>query len=504
MAYVDLDKIINITWGGWVYPSGDDPAPYPVLTQSIGIFNKPNAWDVDSNWRFGLLNNSNNAINAQNNNRNTQMAIAVDSGVGVLSTHVKSFDFSTNIAQIDSGQIKWSLFKNTTSYNNIITLNNITNKISNVMQSQANITVNNAGNSRSADSYIITSGGNRFLIYKWNVYPIDVNNNITWSATWTILWDVVGVVWNTIWSVWNDILWNDVVWYIYTIDNLWVSTLINSVILSGVDWGSHGKWYQVDNTISHCLYLSAWIAIYTYITIDLTQTLTFTYTSVFSGNFAWDIMGYNVWYDGVWLLMSYRNGFNRSTRRVTGWGLANLWSSHAHYYTNKTNNILYFQDDDTTVRGVDNLSIYSNIISWPDVGTLYDSMSFIYELNGSEKDNCFVGVMFNNSIIAYWENNQITFMLNWVDIFQYDHDSCLLSQWSFTQILSLQILTDNYIDIEMTSNNPSDLKIWFGITGWTYATPTLPVNNGMSSGSATTPWVPGGSASYINLTLSVN
>jgi hypothetical protein len=127
-----------------VYPNGDDPAPYPVLAQSVGIFNKPDAWDVDSNGWFGLLNNSNNAINAQNNNWNTQMAVAVDSGIGSLSTHVKSFDFSTTIAQIDNGQIKWSLFKNTTSYNNIITLNPITNKINYVRQSQANITINNA------------------------------------------------------------------------------------------------------------------------------------------------------------------------------------------------------------------------------------------------------------------------------------------------------------------------------------------------------------------------
>lgn len=57
MAMLDLDKIINITtWGGGgggIYPWGDNPVPYPVVQQKIGVFNKPNAWDVDSNGLSG-------------------------------------------------------------------------------------------------------------------------------------------------------------------------------------------------------------------------------------------------------------------------------------------------------------------------------------------------------------------------------------------------------------------------------------------------------------------
>jgi hypothetical protein len=47
-----------------------------------------------------------------------------------------------------------------------------------------------------------------------------------------------------------------------------------------------------------------------------------------------------------------------------------------------------------------------------------------------------------------------------------------------------------------------NLKLWFGITGWNYATPTLPSNNGMSAGNATTARTAWSDASYIDLTLS--
>ena len=41
MAMLDLDKVINITsWGGggWLYPGWDNPAPYPIVSQHIGLW----------------------------------------------------------------------------------------------------------------------------------------------------------------------------------------------------------------------------------------------------------------------------------------------------------------------------------------------------------------------------------------------------------------------------------------------------------------------------------
>jgi len=100
MAYVDLDKVINVTTGGGgVYP-GD--IPYPILWYELWLFAAKDV-SVSSDWNFWLMKSTNEAIISSNITYRSVM-----NGLSSLSesTTVKSFDFSTNIKSITGGRIK--------------------------------------------------------------------------------------------------------------------------------------------------------------------------------------------------------------------------------------------------------------------------------------------------------------------------------------------------------------------------------------------------------------
>lgn len=513
MAYVDLDKIINVSgWGGSVYPGGDDPAPYPVLTQSIGIFNKPDARDGDSNGWFGLLNNSNNAINAQNNNWNTQMAVATAIWTGALSTHVKSFDFSTTIAQIDSGKIKWALFKNTTVYDTLVTFNEWTKKLKKISPSAVQIT------GQTAWSHIITSWGNRFLLAWGNIFPLDADNNVTWAATGTYLWQVVSTVGNTVRTLQVSLpSINDVTWHIYTIDATWVATEINNVLV--YDWSStaYGTsvrwWYQLDNTICHTLIWhytgTGWDQdlLWEYITIDLTNTTTFTFTVISDWRMPYNLYGSwtnHVWYDWVGLIFAASDTFwNTLIRRATSAWVENLWTYHGEASMWKTWSLTYWTDKTTTISASSTkLNILWTNVGWENIAPAW--ISWLYEMTWAlSQDDCLIWAIISDSYIPFWEDDPLEITINWIDITGYDN--AIFVAWANkTVTLTTKTIWDVYIDAKISTPNfgGRDLCIALWATWWTYATPTLPANNGMTSGSATTPRVAGTDASYINLTLS--
>lgn len=511
MAYVDLDKVINVNWGGgWIYPD----VPYPVLNQRIGIFNKPDARDTDSNGWFGLLGNSVAGICQQNYNFNQQIALAVDSWVGALSTRVKSYDFSTDIDKIDGGAIKWGIFSRGTNFFNI---NETSKKIKDVYSADQTISLS----SSTKKWFIVTSWGNRFLLTALNSYSLDSNNIIQSSTpTWTYLWQVLAVVWNTVWttSIDTDVTTNTLVWRIYTVDSAWSFTLIDSQVMVTQNFASwsYPKIYnkeqcQWDNTIAYIVYnflANFWGMWYLWkawaLSVDLSNTWTFTSTSVYQDT-SWTTIGATLapvcWYD-TWVL--YVGDWD--VYRITwAWKSASLWTyvGTINDISSKANSVsLLTTLTDNIITQSTKLTIKWTDVWWDSITTIYDKVCFVYEPTGTQsQDDSFVGILTNLTTI--WETDTLTLSIN--STLVETIENVLYNNWYWkTFTLPQIILGTPAVEVQLDYANTlgNDLKLWIGITGWTYATPTLPANNGMSAWNQTTARTAGSDASYIDLTLS--
>lgn len=587
MAYVDLDKIINVSgWGGSVYPGGDDPAPYPVLSQSIGIFNKPDARDGDSNGRFGLLNNSNNTVNAQNNNWNTQMAVAVDSGVWALSTHVKSFDFSTTIAQIDSGQIKYTAFSNITnnvSYYTEIEWQYVYMNFDLVTKEWINVIGNDFDLWASISSkwFVVLSWLNNYLVvlswYTLKVYPCTADGVVTWNITssydvwawlpqsddlsqywgWhaSIVWANEETVFVSIirWSTWDGQLRADMrsFWDIYNISSSWIISRNVRTQLKYINlwtgsaawwWGWWWSWWIASYQIWNISYVY-WFATYSASTwqdsvfweiwhlysFDLTNKVVVTVSDinyrtsntstiepklVGSVNGYWDSLNsefYTIWNDlNIYKISSLSvtdtwNDYYLSSNRYRS-----VYSKYEKLYTQSDN--IWFNNN--------MLMIWWTNINWTFTSLYLNSINIIKPDGVSEEDDMIKYSWIWTTYQYKWQDmlDEYLWMLriNGVDV--PNSWSLLFPAQVWNRINALPTLTQShtksidlpltliwqpYLNIELYNDNdrwfPIKLTLWS--TGGNYTTPTLPANNGMTSGSATTPRVPGTDASYINLTL---
>jgi len=293
MAYLDLDKIINVNWWGgwWTYP---DNSPYPVLWQSIWLFNKDDAWDWwNSEWRFWLLNSSNNNINAQNNSWNTQYSPAISQGTGALSTKVKSYAFSADIDTIDSWSVIAWLYRNIKDYS-VINIDENTQDIISVYWT------NNLSSIYSKKAYIVSAWWNQFFckitweneisVYDawvwgepiWN--PIDTQNiqipdivtywstadRIRSSIVWTN-WDYLYVIiWRSKWSAAVDSNGDDITWFkmsafIYQVQSNWTLSLIDSSIdfksIENQSFWHYNWWYATLNIWTYQIWTTWYLLI---------------------------------------------------------------------------------------------------------------------------------------------------------------------------------------------------------------------------------------------------
>lgn len=604
MAYVDLDKVIEVNWGGWsVYPGGDDPAPYPVLSQSIGIFNKPDARDGDSNGRFGLLNNSNNAVNAQNNNWNTQMALAVDSWIGALSTRIKSFDFSQNIWQVDWGQIRYVSFANITNnisyYDEIkwpmayVEFNESLNILDNVKEKTYFPT--NSTSFLNARTYIVTSGWNRYLVAHINwvigTFNIDADNCVT-SNTPISFTGTPGVSYivaaknNYIWTI--EMLWEET-WNqfsshtgtlkttgrLYSINpswdlsQVWTDVLIyqptDTTLWTNNDWIHNRDWNIASHIIDNSchIFLSnrfrsvlftnpstiTFYSWFSYFTIDMSNVWAFTYslrrnrTESQTSNYPsyvtpWYVCEFprnhtpyghrrlNWYYDTDNNIMKVSAGdinkiWNISNMSVTDTWLTSfsLWDIRHRYIWSMS--YLQTETSNVYVKTRDRLNI-----NWVDVQNtltnLGENILNVYEFTGSNtNDDAYVSTLLNTNVQPSGEDisNEYIWMLkingvdvpnSWALLFPAQTWNRINALPNLTQShiktisLPQQLIWQKHLEVELYTTNarwfPIKLALW--ATWGTYATPTLPANNGMTSGNATTPWVPWTDASYINLTLS--
>lgn len=521
MAYVDLDKIINVTWwgGGWVYPD----VPYPVLSQRIGIFNKPDAWDTDSNGWFGLLWNSVNGICGQNYNFNAQMAIAMDTGIGLLSTRVKSYDFSTDIYKIDSGILKRALFEPTYK-DKCFDIDDATWEIT-AMEESLNTTTIITWSLPSQKWYIATSAwGNKFLIYQkeltwetpvtWTIasVPLDADNNIiagTINTATKTLWSdpnlaVIAVKWQYIWCVCGTFNSWDPQWMIYTISDAWVMTEVAwssaSVITSRTTSGSKyfdtvGSYISWDN----CYVLIknwAWLNHRTsQARIDLSNTTIFTASDKYT-NQVFDFS--NVGFDGSNIL--YTN-WSTLYSITSGWVITTLYTAIDNAGIIRfRNSAIVYQDEQSNFLVKSNWCTNYKTKSW--LGGTYTHMILAYEMTGTNEESDITALVKIYSLYgASYAVDWLEFLVNWSTPTTIAN-SCL---WKYcTMLLWNVVLATPSIELAISLTNTlwRDLKLWIGITWWTYATPTLPSNNGMATWSATTARTAGSDASYIDLTLS--
>lgn len=488
MAMLDLDKVINITsWGGGggLYPGWDNPAPYPIVSQHIGLFSKPNAWDTDSNGWFGLLDSSNNLINAQNAQFNTQIAPAPVSGTGPLSTRVKSFNFSANISSVNSGKIKYGIFKSSTGNQKTIMFDKTEPGYVKTINTQDKVIV--------WGFWVVTVDGVKYW-FQWDKYfqmdnnykVIDDGTAIPWFPVWPR--QLAGTSWNKLWYFYTESLGSGV----YKINGLSISVASGMVFTI---WTPVNQYWNNHARASYQLWDEIFIGIHGSSSTDnigcmARNIVTETFSSKgnssdFVGN-AWRAFGVDgTW---AWFVWAANNIYTQwswtsaSSFGVSPWyRLYNGWLSVA---SDTSNNVIFSSGAFGT--DVSNIAPFA----WT---TTYTQQSFITR-----------NTIFENTLVPSNQDDAIVWIVLWQDdIYENTTNPELditingTSVWT-TNILSkgTAILTKNvwaisigqpYIEIELSSNK-TDLgtyKIALWATGWDFTTPALPANNGLSGTSTT-------------------
>ena len=561
MAYLDLDKIINISWGGgWTYPDG---TPYPVLNQSIWLFNKPNAWDTDSQGWFGLLNSSNNDINAENQNFQDQFALSIMQWTWPLSSRVKSYDFSTNISTIDGGRVVAGLYlKPETVSQNILRFNSTnpweitTATICSNSVPMVNLTYDKW--------YIATSPSwNKFLVYWtknvwewWDSYiysiPLDLNLNVSWVAIQRVVenqengnskfnaTNVIAAIWEYVRVItnWWDLTSNTSAvskWQIYSIADDWTLTIVDSqtfasgstpyntsdwwnhiygVVWSYTDWATCWVRNQITIRGRETNGTYHWVNIWKYIKVDLTNTWTFTYTDItwLPSEISVDARGVPVYYDWtndlIYWIYSTKDIYSIDNSGT----IVNVWQAfdwEAFYSSvNLSWSISKLTDHTNRVTANDSLlDIFWENADWTRT-ILYKNIINAYEIDWSITSDAWYKSLFinndaNNSTISLNDNLWITLNVNSSPINREIKGWINFSSWKieFTDFSALPTLNSPSVELELSTTNVNsrDIKMWFNLTWWDYSAPT---GSNDLSWNATTAWSAWSNATYLNLTLS--
>lgn len=606
MAMLDLDKVINITsWGGGggLYPGWDMPVPYPIVQQKLGLFNKPNAWDTDSNGWFGLLGSSNNAINSQNQNFNTQMAVAPVSGTGALSTRVKSYDFSSTIEKVDGWVIKYWAFSND-AVSNIYNQSDFAWPFS---LSTFDINNNEIASHTNSDSisfnttaYIwwsIPDNSTYWLQASRKIWKISTNdwiyyahidnglNNSNVYNTLNLYKEVAGEI-STTATISHAITYSTSTWYErrWAAEIIWVHTDKIYVWIAGSsdssDWKAEVRviLYEIDlsMSINELDNIRIWFTqaatgdgvrdsnwwISSYISNGFIYMMAFWRASIFYSNriramyaalakitLDWNnIISHTIIYDEhatayddirpsvpmAWQFFWYRNWYFDETSQkyyyiwetnkiyeVDSWGIVD--TTDVYYMTDWAYYSLYSDVTKLSI-GTDNVWLNNNILKIWGVdanglfGSLREKSWILFSPNASSYQDDWV-VWF-----VLWTVTQTDdapdeviskLKINWVDVVW--SEAILFPAQTGNRINALPILNQTQLKSiniqQQTINNPSvevelysdnnrgfDYKLALGVTGWNYAVPTLPANNGLT-GNATTPWATTANATYIDLSL---
>lgn len=523
MAVLDLDKIIQVSgWGGWgMYPWGEDPAPYPIISQHLGLFHKPNAWDTDSNGWMGLLDNNNNQINAQNQNFKDQMAVAPVSWTGPLSTRIKSYDFSANIDSVNSGKIKYSLNTEAGAYLSL-DLNYTTKDLENPTTQPYDV----------GGGYIVTNefNGKKYLFSGEYYYELDWNYNI-------VPWSQVSFPYETLTNTYDSSR-------TITINKL-VGSYDNEIIRRGSAsvWGTNGNWYTM-RVIHYKFNSGTWILETVFDSWDKNLSDFRTYGShitwidnmlVYNTSSSSSNWGHAIVYsfanrnfpinkiiDDEWYTRDiYQRDWTKVWRRymLSGGWQSNMYGSwvlsdQEHILTDSalmTSVDLWYsfitlnnwQSIKDWTQKTDMVAIKANdglYIKWGKVQCKWTpSVAVRYELDWvNQPDDCIKKVIVTNAIYGDVDlkvNGQSAYNEHLLASNGYT-DTITLSQINSINSPHLEVELEYTPDVQTTFKN--ELTLW--ATGWAYWAPTIPASNWLT-GDASTKRQQTNDSSDIYLTL---
>lgn len=494
-------------WSAWFYDTID--ALYNAYTVRIIQLNKYNARNDGSDesqafWWLGQIPERYN----QCANWNADYSASTVSGTGALSLYSTTYDFTRNISQIDNGVVRYWLYRNTT-FNSCIEFNDTTGDISDI-----DISTNATSAILANKWYIATSGGNKFLIVASGTalysFPMDANNNIVTGTVNTYACTVI-TGWATIRNSRVLAAVNDDIWVaqgeqngatvslwirILTVNSSWVFT---SVATSGVatvvgTWSLTNTSYYWSYVYNNTCYLFA--APYrtgttdTHIvwSLDLTSTWSVAYTNIylaagspsFTTSFGGDVQMWWNWSNVI--LESAGNIFS-----VSG-----AWFTDTWFDAVNTGGFIRYKNT-TTKMSTWSTNFYSNewnksfVYKWLQYGTYNTTVSA-----SSQVCSCFLMTGANEedtpSALVKMICTGATQASDWLDIdvngVNYGNNVNII--WEYAAILfdaEPVAATSIKLRLNFANSNAVDKKLWFGLTGGTYAAPTGA--NGLSGSTST-------------------
>lgn len=476
-------------------------------------------------------------------NWNTDYSLSTVSGAGALSLITRTYNFTSNFTQIDQALVRFGLFDEAANVvDACITIDDATSNINWYTISTRTWTVLDGKQNKW---YIATSGGNRFLITSLDnvLYsiPLDASNNvITWTintytaaniapATSTSKITCVAAKDQYIWAIQpgaysgNAAFWGRLL----SIDSAWVFTSISAVNI--INWSTTAlssnsgriSWSYVVNNVCYFYHMSAnrtnstWTARITFNSIDLTNTWTFTFTSIYNQDLTQastdDVIYPNtattppttlwenrhrtnaVWYD--WSNMNVV--INDKVWRVTwswliflGTPITTQWYIR---FTNTATELLDGTNNFYSNYG-NNSAIYKGKQYYNYTANWFDSCIFAMRMTGSNNEDdatALAKIICTDAVMA---SDGLDINLNTVS---YD-TGCNMIGGAGAILISQEVLSANHVKLELdfANSNARTKRMWFGIYGWSYNAPIA--WNGFGGSSAAWATVDA-NGSFINL-----
>jgi len=490
---------------------------YDIFNTRLIQFNIPNAFtdtylSQAERWLAEIP-----ARHPQNNSRNSQFALSIAVWSWALNLHSITRKMIDDLKQIQYWTVRFWLFEQWTPKNKSVSLDFTNKKISSQTDS-LNATDIFAVTWRWK-GFIVNNGWNYFIVQAHTAntiraIPCDANGNIiAWTittATWTgVTAQVVWWKWAFFWVLnWENVTYMSVTWQLRTISSagvmtaVWAEqTLYTHTSRSWTSVNFRGDSYIKNNTIyfwqqNFDSTPTYWVCAFW--TIDMTNTTAFTGTL-----WRWymdqpTVYPISLWFDWTNIVFSTATWTYTQSNWVdyvlawtpyTSWIMLQTWSVSKQTTKNLSigtfNSNLNFQ------------IFWQNFMSY--TTNLHTQIFPVYNMTWSnEMDDetalkkIIVKQVFSN--VADW----LSLTINW-DVFWYD----IIGDWSANVLIDSPLVLDTWtkeIDFSLTFLNTlsRQVKMWFWITSWTYASPVW-ANN--TTWNATAWRTANANSSYIDLTI---
>ena len=517
-------------WGVWTAASYLDTIDwaYNVYSARLMQFNIPNArndWVHDSQARWWLCSVPNRYN--QNANWDAQIASATTSWSTNLDLYSITNEFDVNIELMEAIQWKGAIY---TQYYPQVTFNETSDKLATSKNSVVSSTISTVQNKKT---YIWVSGGNYFCYVASGAtvksYPCDVNGIITSTTPGdTETMSLASTVWVA--AAYNQYLWLcgtyydgvntiSIKWALYSINSSGVITQIstNVTIRTTTPWvgltqvSSYFGSY-VKNTTAYCFAINAWLNWWTlydtqsYFTINLWTVSGFTHTEVRGQNdtTTWSpySMGMSnayipVWYDWTQLLADLNGTIYQLTwASFTSSGTSAIvtqanWMRYTNSISKQSTATLNIHSSSTS------LFINNSQVNWSLAAST--RIMAIYKVTGTNEDDDAAAFLnlYSETPGALSEALYVQLKINTVTYSTFDNsiDGIMSLSSATDQTIGAQSITQN---MHLVNTNSQQVKMWFGLTGGTYAAPTGTNGHGWSISTWSTVSANG---SYMDIVL---